>query len=112
MTWPTRTFEIQNATSGSGLAPSPTHQVNLGRANKHRAALAADRSGNPPRRPRYNDALMPPARDPVDRLTDLAKEQRMATGTVKWFNSTKGFGFILIFIWVEVVFVKLCVVLC
>lgn len=26
--------------------------------------------------------------------TKLIKETKMATGTVKWFNATKGFGFI------------------
>ena len=29
-----------------------------------------------------------------DRLLNLAGDDQVATGTVKWFNPTKGFGFI------------------
>ena len=35
-----------------------------------------------------------PSHESVRRLLYDLKEHRMSTGTVKWFNSQKGFGFI------------------
>jgi CspA family cold shock protein len=47
----------------------------------------------PPRRPREGGAGPGMARGPRDPSRDLASAVEM-TGTVKWFNTEKGFGFI------------------
>ncbi|GAA1759293.1 hypothetical protein GCM10009747_17850 [Agromyces humatus] len=55
---------------------------------------------NPAPRPRFDDTVSPGQRSTVGRIGSASaahlnkKDSSMATGTVKWFNAEKGFGFI------------------
>jgi len=69
------------ATAGSSSAAARTAREPLGpRREANEIETNSERLCNSPR--------------PIYGLRCLQKERTMATGTVKWFNATKGFGFI------------------